>query len=190
MSVQHILVWERKMQPRNISFNSSFPGLMSAVCFHWAWVLFQIRIFMVIAFANLLLYTTPPEGFWGRIPSPSFFMYLYIWKNLQYLWIRKSWNCMHLDAFYYPQGKPGWVSRPHYAIWLFDTRTDTAFMRDCGVGMTSHCQKGTSHIEDKMRLPLKKDYIRATCAMICVVRRPSDSQEIPWENSVTSVITF
>lgn len=69
------------MQPRNISFkSSSFPGLMSDVMFSLSLcaLFFQIRIFTVIAFAKHLLCTTPPEGFCGRIPSPSFFMYLYM----------------------------------------------------------------------------------------------------------------
>lgn len=75
---------------------------------------------------------------------------------------------------------------------FFDTRADTAFMRDCGVGVRSHCQKETSHKEGTLSLLilLTKDCIRATCALIYVVGGISESQEIPWENSGTSVITF
>lgn len=75
---------------------------------------------------------------------------------------------------------------------FFDTRADTAFMRDCGAGMRSHCQKESSHKKYtwSLLILLTKDCIRATCAVICVVGGISDSQEIPWENSVASVITF
>lgn len=63
---------------------------------------------------------------------------------------------------------------------FFDPRVATAFWRDYGLGMRSHCQKETSLKEDTLSLLLTKDCVRGTCAVICAV----------WENSITSVVTF
>lgn len=100
--------------------------------------------------------------------------------------------CIYMSSVIHRENLGGYLGLIMPFDSFFDTRADTALMKGCGLGMRSHCQKETSHKGDTLcLLSLQtKDCIRATSAMICVVGGTKDSQEIPWENSVTSVITF
>lgn len=50
---------------------------------------------------------------------------------------------------------------------FFDPKVATAFLRDCGIGMRSHCQKETSHKECTLSLLLTNIVLELLCRDLC-----------------------
>lgn len=122
-----------------------FQGLC-LLCFHWAWMLFslfffQIRIIMLMTFTNQLLCTAPPEEFCGRIPSSSFFIYIYIYMKEVMVFVDKTELELRASRCLSSSTGKTWVG-----IWasllrlspVLDTSADIAFRRECDLGMRYH----------------------------------------------------